>query len=193
MLTDQQFANAAGSLECEPAAIKAVNQVEARGNGFLRDGRPKILFEGHVFWKQLLKVAIDPTTHVQGNEDILYPTWDPVKVRPFYNMDQYARLNKAKAIDETAAYKSASWGAFQIMGFNYASCNYNSVKEFVDAQNDEFNQLQCFCNYLKKSLLDVNLRNRDWKGFARGYNGSDYWKNQYDIKLKKAYDSFNGQ
>src|ERR1041385_637456 len=114
MLTNQQFAVAAVSINCEAAAVKAVNQVEARGNGF-KNGKPKILFEGHIFWKQLLKIGIDPKTIQIGNEDILYPIWDPVKVRPFYNMDQYVRLDKAKMINEDAALKSASWGAFQIM------------------------------------------------------------------------------
>lgn len=191
MLTEQQFSNAANLLGCDTAAVKAVNQVEARGNGFQKDGKVKILFEGHIFWKQLLKNGIDPKTRLTGNEDILYPTWNLAKVRPYYNMNQYVRLEKAKLIDETAALKSASWGAFQIMGFNHKACGYNTVQEFVSAQAEEANQLMSFCNYLRSTHLDVNLRNHDWKGFARGYNGADYWKNQYDTKLQKAYDAFN--
>jgi hypothetical protein len=190
MLNNQQFSSAGLSINCDAAAIQAVNQVEARGNGFLSNGKPKILFEGHIFWKQLLKVGIDPHPLQAGNEDILYPTWDLDKVRPFYKMDQYTRLDKAKAIHEEAALKSASWGAFQIMGFNHKACGYDTVKDFVNAQADEFNQLQCFCNYIRSTHLDVNLRNHDWKGFARGYNGPDYWKNQYDTKLQRAFDGF---
>jgi len=190
MLTEQQFAEAATTLNCEPAAIKAVNQVESSGSGFRTDGKPKILFEGHIFWKQLLKIGKNPQALQAGNEDILYPVWDLSQIRPFYKMDQFIRLNKAIAIDEEAALKSASWGAFQIMGFNADRCGFNNVKDFVASQNDEFSQLKCFCNYLQNSHLDVNLRNLDWKGFARGYNGADYTKNQYDIKLQKAYDQF---
>jgi len=37
----------------EPAVILAIQQVESGGNGFFSDGRPKILFEGHIFWKEL--------------------------------------------------------------------------------------------------------------------------------------------
>ena len=190
MLTEEQFNEAATLLDCEPASVKAVNQVEARGNGFRPDGKAKILFEGHIFWKQLLSIGMNPQELQHGNEDILYPKWDKTAVRPLYNMDQYVRLEKARQINTDAANKSASWGAFQIMGFNYHACGYNSVGEFVTAQADEQNQLLCFCKYLKGSHLDVNLRNLDWAGFARGYNGPDYTQNQYDTKLKNAYNSF---
>jgi hypothetical protein len=30
----------------------------------------------------------------------------------------------------------------------------------------------------------------DWKGFARGYNGKEYWKYGYDTKIAKAYQSW---
>lgn len=192
MLSDQQFSQAAASIGCETAAVKAVNQVESSGSGFRSDGKPKILFEGHIFWKQLIQIGIDPKTIQAGNEDILYPTWNQATVKPLYKMDQYQRLAKAEKINADAAMKSASWGAFQIMGFNYAYCGYANVGQFVDAQNEEFNQLQCFCNYLKSTHLNVNLQHLDWKGFARGYNGPDYAKNQYDLKLQKAYNSFKG-
>ncbi len=191
MISDQQFSQAAQSIGCQTAAVKAVNQVEARGNGFLADGRPKILFEGHIFWKQLIALGIDPKAHLAGNADILYPVWSSAAVRPLYNMDQYQRLAKARAINEPAALKSASWGAFQIMGFNYASCGYKSVADFVNDQADEAKQLQCFCNYLKSTHLNVNLQHLDWAGFARGYNGPDYLQNQYDKKLAAAYQKFS--
>ena len=37
------------------------------------------------------------------------------------DMGEYERLKKALAIHEKAAACSASWGLFQIMGFNYAA------------------------------------------------------------------------
>jgi hypothetical protein len=192
MITDQQFKQAAKSLNCDAAVIKAVNQVESSGNGFLPDGRSKILFEGHIFWKQLIAAGIDPKPLQKANKDILYPVWNLETVRPLYKMDQYQRLEKAKKINETAALMSASWGAFQIMGFNFKACGEASVQDFVAAQQDEFNQLQCFCNYIQSTHLDVNLQHLDWKGFARAYNGPEYAKNLYDTKLAKAYAKFKG-
>jgi len=189
-ISPQQYAQVAKTLGCEVAAIKAVEKVESSGTGFRKDGRPKILFEGHIFWKQLLAAGKDPAKLRKGNEDILYPVWDAAIVREAYKLDQYARLDKARAIDEAAALKSASWGAFQIMGFNHKSCGFSTVQQFVKAQQDEFEQLNAFCNYLQSTHLNVNLQHRDWKGFARGYNGPEYYKNQYDSKLQKAYEAF---
>jgi hypothetical protein len=191
MLTEEQFQNAAELIGCNIAAVMAVNAVESRGSGFLKDGRPKILFEGHIFWKQLKAIGINPAQFQRGNEEILYPSWNLKAVRPFYNMDQYLRLQKARAINRNAADLSASWGAFQIMGFNYKACGYKLVKDFVTAQDDEYSQLKCFCNYIKNQHLDVNLIHLDWAGFARAYNGPEYTQNQYDAKLKRAYDKYN--
>ncbi|RZK45517.1 MAG: N-acetylmuramidase family protein, partial [Pedobacter sp.] len=121
-----------------------------------------------------------------------YPTWDIERIRPYYKLNQHERLAKAIRINETAALKSASWGAFQIMGFNHEKCGFKSVQEFVKAmEKDEYSQLDSFCKYLCATHLDVNLKNLDWKGFARGYNGPDYVKNQYDTKLAKAYQTYN--
>ena len=52
-------------------------------------------------------------------------------------------------------------------------------------------QLDLFANYIKTVFLDDELRGLDWKGFARGYNGPAYAKNQYDIKLKNAFLKFS--
>ena len=193
MLSKEQFVTEATLLGCETEVVMAVAKVESNGNGFQTDGQPKILFEGHIFWKQLLKAGVNPEKIQTGNEDILYPVWNPEKVRPLYNMDQYQRLNKAKAINHGAALKSASWGAFQIMGFNYAACGYVSVDDFVAAQANEFAQLQCFSNFIKANHLNVNLVHLDWTGFALHYNGNGYAANHYDTKLEAAYKAFKKQ
>ncbi len=114
MITEKQYKDAATSIGCEVAAVKAVNKVESSGSGFLANGKPKILFEGHIFWKQLLALGIDPKPLQKGNEAVLYPTWDRAVVTPLYKMDQYARLEQAKAINKDAALKSASWGALRL-------------------------------------------------------------------------------
>lgn len=193
MLSKEQYKTEADLLGCQTEAVMAVASVESNGHGFLSDGQPKILFEGHIFWKQLLKAGINPESIQKGNEDILYPVWNVAVVRPLYNMDQYQRLNKAKTINAEAALKSASWGAFQIMGFNYSACGYASVDMFVAAQSDEFSQLQCFSNFIKSDHLNVNLAHLDWAGFALGYNGKGYQANNYDTKLRDTYNSYKNQ
>ncbi|WP_262919099.1 N-acetylmuramidase family protein [Niabella hibiscisoli] len=49
ILTEKDFQDAARQLNCEVAAIKAVAEVESKGDGFLPTGEPKILFERHIF------------------------------------------------------------------------------------------------------------------------------------------------
>lgn len=173
----------------EPAAIKAVVIVESGGSGFINGTtKPKILFEGHIFWNQLIKVGIDPNKIIKGNENIIYSKWTKI----YYSEDQYLRLEKAKKINIDAALKSTSWGLFQIMGFNHASCGYNNVTDYVnDMYIDEQHQLQAFINFIKNDSSGNKykaLQNKDWATFAKLYNGSSYALNQYDIKLKKNYD-----
>ncbi|WP_316856208.1 peptidoglycan-binding protein, partial [Ralstonia mannitolilytica] len=58
-LTDADLQAAAEKLNVPLAAIRAVNEVESKGNGFLADGRPVILFERHVMYDQLKKAGKD--------------------------------------------------------------------------------------------------------------------------------------
>jgi len=82
MITESQYVKCADLLNVEPAVIKAVAEVESNGEGFLKDGKPKILFEPHIFWKQLRMRNIRPESHTNGNNDILYPIWQPGKYGP---------------------------------------------------------------------------------------------------------------
>src|SRR5687768_5069995 len=106
MISEIQFEKSAFSPGVEPAVIKAVAEVESNDEGFLLNGQLKILFEPHIFWKQLRLKGIKPELHLQGNEDILYPTWKPGKYGPVSK--QHDRLNRAAKIDREAALLSAS-------------------------------------------------------------------------------------
>ena len=59
-LTTADIECAVASLGVESCVLCAVIAVESFGSGFLPDDRVKILFEGHVFWKELRKRGIDP-------------------------------------------------------------------------------------------------------------------------------------
>lgn len=186
MITESQYVKCAGLLNVQPAVIKAVAEVESNGEGFLKDGKPKILFEPHIFWKQLRMRNIKPESHTNGNNDILYPIWQPGKYGPVSK--QHDRLNRAIKIHREAALSSASWGKFQIMGFNFNRCNCASLDDFITSMSiSEDEHLNMFTCYIKKTFLDDELRALDWKGFARAYNGKFYWKNNYDKKLQAAY------
>ena len=65
---------------------------------------------------------------------------------------------------------------------------YASLQSFIDAMyKDEASQLDAMCRYIKVNNLISALKNKDWKAFARGYNGRNYAINKYDVKLADAY------
>lgn len=191
-LIDEDFTQVAELLGCEPAALKAVQQVETGGRGgFFSPGRPAILFEGHIFWTQLKKRGSNPEDYVKGNENILYPKWEKGHYKG--GIGEYDRLEQARKINREAADASASWGMFQIMGFNYAACGEEGIESFVRSMcESEFKQLLLTANFIKKnSQMLQALQARDWAVFAKCYNGPAYAQNRYDVKLEAAYQKYS--
>ena len=188
-LKDGDFERAAAELGVEVAVIKAVTEVESRGSGYSSNGQIKILFEGHIFWKELDKIYGNAEIKATNDTaDILHEKW----TRKFYKQNQWDRLEKAMKINETAALKSASYGMFQIMGFNHKLCGFPDVQSFVDFnKQSEGNQLLCFVRYCLHRGLDDYLRELDWAGFAKRYNGPGYEKNKYDTKMAVAYEKYS--
>lgn len=178
------------SIDVDPCIIQAICNIESSGSGFSRDGRIKIQFEGHVFYRELRKRGIDPNKYnTDGrNKDIIYPRFTRRYVlRQDAEHDQYAR---ASVINEECAILSTSWGAFQIMGFNYSTCGYRSPFEFRDEMlMGNKAQLDSLIKFLKGKSGMVNaLRTLNFDGIALRYNGSEYHKTNYHNKLKKQYE-----
>lgn len=190
-LTDKDFEIVARLLDCETAALKAVQEVETGGKGgFFAPGKPAILFEGHIFWSQLKKKGLNPESHLPGNENILYPKWEKGHYKG--GIAEYDRLEQARKIDRDAANASASWGMFQVMGFNYAACGETSVESFVNAMSEsEFKQLILSARFIKKAGMLPALLTKNWAEFARRYNGPAYAQNFYDSKLAQAYQKYS--
>jgi hypothetical protein len=196
LLSEQDLIDFSNHFNLELAVVKAVNEVESNGKGFLIDGRPKILFEGHIFWRELEKRGIKPESYMNSNnQDILFENY----TKKYYagGTAEYARLEKAKNIGSDkkitdAANSSASWGLFQIMGFNALSIGYQSIDEFVEKMNqNEGEHLKAFGLFLEKNNLISLLRNKNWASFALKYNGPAYKTNKYDEKLMRAYQKYS--
>lgn len=178
----------ANDLNVEPAALKAVIDVEAAGNGFDNQGRPTILFEPHVFWSELGKIHYYTRRAelAKKHQGLLSPKWDKSLYR--IGGSSHDKLKIAAESNWEAAHKSASWGLGQIMGFNAQKIGYATLKDFIDDMYEsEAKQLKAMGMFLKANGLISKLQRHDWAGFARGYNGSAYAKNQYDVKLANAY------
>lgn len=182
-LTAADFARAAATLEVSVARVRAVDAVESRGRGFHPDSRrPIILFEPHVFSKRSGGRFDD------SHPSISYPTWN-TRPYPPSQAQRYVQLFAALDLDATAALKSASWGRFQIMGFNHLACGFSTVQDFVRAMvAGEAPQLLAFAAFVRANPpMLAALRSADWAGFARLYNGPAFAVHGYDQKLKVAY------
>lgn len=185
-LSDLDIEAAAVQLQVTPAHIKAVWVVEAAGAGFV-GGLPKILFEPHRFSK---------ATRGRFDRDypqISYPQWDKSRY-PKSQGGRYDQLLTAIGLDADAGFASASYGAFQILGENYAICGYPSPWAFALAQSQsEGDQLEAFLNFVQRVGLVGALRKCDWEVFARGYNGTAYRQNRYHERLAEAYVKAGGK
>lgn len=159
--------------------MHAVLDVEAAGSGFDAKGRPKMLFEPHVFYRNLSGAKRNAAVKA----GLAYAKW-----RKGYPKDSYPRLIKAMEIDETAALKASSWGLGQVLGENHLMLGYKTPQAMVLAfMADEENHLKGMVDFIVKAGIDDDLREHNWATFARMYNGPGYKENGYDTKLAKAY------
>lgn len=199
-LTSQDYAQAAQALSrsdlpVPPAAVQAVAEVEAPQGGFDTTGQPRILFEGHQF-SRLTNGIYD-----KAYPDISYPSWDRSKYAKgptpdARNAAEHARLQKAVQLQRNAALMAASWGRFQLMGFNYEACGFPSLQSFINAMYaSEGAQLQAFVVFLQRDRggegarrLRQALKTGDWGPFAQFYNGPGYKDNRYDERLAQAFE-----
>lgn len=190
-LTESDYARAAEKAGIEVNVIKTVTAVEALQFGFYNDGQPITLFERHVFYRELTKkydkLFADKTVALHSS------ICDPSAGGYKGGRAELERLQRARLIDADCALLSASYGLFQIMGFNHKQAGYNTVTDYLEAmRKSEDLQLDAFVNYLlndKDGSLLRSLRNKDFTAFAKEYNGPAYKKNEYDTKMLKVYQS----
>lgn len=185
MLGQTDIATAAEMLGVQVAALMAVNEVESRGEGFL-NSNPIVLFERHVMHRRLAEAGKDADALAARYPDLVNPK------RGGYRggAQEWYRLNLARQIDADIANESASWGAFQIMGYHWRALGYASIGDFVSAMSrNEAAQLDAFVRFiLADDGLHKALKARKWADFAKGYNGPAYKENLYDTKLQRAYE-----
>lgn len=163
--------------------VHAVIDVESAGGGFDSSGRVRMLFEPHIFYREL-PVAKRNAAVKAG---LAWKLW-----KRDYPKDSYPRLSAAIAIDRDSALRSASWGLGQVMGFNCVAAGYETAEDMVKAfAEDEEHHLRAMIEFIRYNKLDDELRRHDWAGFARGYNGEQYAVNKYDTKLAEAFTKWS--
>lgn len=188
-LAERDLEQAADRLGVPVAAIKAVNEVETAGRGFLDDGRPVILYERHVLYRLLDERGIDPAPLAARYPNVINPQ------RGGYagGVAEWSRLASARQIlpgHPGLPEQACSWGQYQIMGFHWQRLGYGSIEAFVSCMaSGEAAQLDAFVAFIEADpgLLKA-LKARKWDAFAKAYNGPAYRANLYDVKLARAFE-----
>ena len=174
--------------------IKAIAEVETMGEGYLANGKPKILFERHRMYFYLNQKF----GKAKANELMSkHPNIVNTKTGGYHGGSaEYTRLSQAKHLNESCALQSASWGRFQLMGENWKDLGYASVQDFV-AQHEQSESLQfeAFLRYCENKSGEVDdkhwklidaLRQENWHVVFTLYNGRNYKKLGYDSKFLRV-------
>ncbi|SFT48882.1 N-acetylmuramidase domain-containing protein [Pseudomonas marincola] len=195
LLGHADLSAAAKRLGVDIAIVLAVNQVESLGNGFASNGKPTLLFERHIMYRQLCSPQHpdDDAKQLKQHADELarlYPNLINSAPGGYAGgTAEHQRLARARMIDDSSALASASWGAFQIMGYHWQLLGYSSVQEFAERMaKSEAEQFEAFVRFIEADpALHKALKNKKWAEFAKRYNGPSYARNLYDTKLERAY------
>lgn len=184
--TDKYLAEVADNLNADINFVKAISEVESSGNGFLPDGRPKILFERHYMYRHLNKLGLTPNEY-----QAIVPNIVNRKYGGYVGgKGAYLRLEIAKSIDLESAYRSISTGAYQIMGAHYKRLGFGSAEEmyrYLSVSTE--NQIKVFEKFIETDeRLLKSVQEKDFRTFARIYNGPKH--KSYDKKIRNAYDKF---
>lgn len=193
-LTDTELPRIGAIIGVGEDVLHAVMDVEAPKSGFDDQGRPRILFEPHVFYRELGPGAKRDEAVKQG---LAYQNWKSGAYGK--ESEQYGKLERAVAIDRNAAIRSCSWGRGQIMGFNHALVGYVSASAMVDAfMASEASQVEAIVTFMASKRLDSHLRKiealkrpstpEDWKPVALGYNGAGYATHNYHGRLADRHN-----
>lgn len=179
-LTDVDIPRIASRIRCGEDELHAFMDVEASGSGFDEQGRPKMLFEPHIFYRLLRGQAREAAVR----RGLAYRDWGA----GVYPTDSYPRLAQAMAIDEEIALMSASWGLGQVLGLNHRLVGYKTAKDMVLAfMDDEAAQLDAIVDFLIANGIDDDLRAHRWDVVARVYNGPNYRKHNYHKRMAQRF------
>jgi hypothetical protein len=177
-VTEAEIEAIAARLGCGLKQIRAVSMVESGGAAFDRQGRPKILFERHLF-------------HRLTNGEFSVSSFSNPKAGGYAD-DSWQKLALAACKNPKAAFSAASWGKFQVMGLHWAALEYPSALDMAySAVTGEAAHYEMLARYIERNglrpaLAKLSTDPLSCRDFARGYNGPDYSRNDYDVKLARA-------
>lgn len=175
---DADIAVYAAKLGCTADQVKAVAAVESSGSGFDKSGRPKILYERHLFHR-LTDGKYSPAPYSQS-------------AGGGYGEDSWHKLAMACARDPDAAFAACSWGKFQVLGMHWSKLGYAGPFDLADScVTSEAAHYDLLVRYVQTFGLTAAIRKisrdpEDCRDFAAGFNGPAYRKFNYHARIAAA-------
>lgn len=190
--TGAALTSAAARLECSVSALTAITIVESNGSGFDKQGRVKVLFEKHKFYKHVP----DAKRAAAVKAGLARKEWIRAKEGGYRDQPTNGAalelLIRAMAVDEVAALKSASYGMGQVLGENFGVCGWPSVQAFVlDMIASEDNQIAAIIGFVEGNGLADEVRDLDFDAIARVYNGPGQ-VTLYGGRMRAEYQKLEG-
>jgi hypothetical protein len=181
-LTMRDYQEVAAQYGIQVIDLWAFAQIESNGGGFLPDGRMKILFEGQWFWHHLRVAGLRPDQLTHRYPTIVYPRW--TRAHYLGGAREHDRLRIAEGIHRHSARMSASWGMFQLMGFNCQAGGYSTVDAMLaDYQKGERQHLDSILKFMQGKGINTALKAGNYRRAITLYNGEgqvDYYLNLFN-------------
>ncbi len=182
----------ANEAKIEPAALLAIAEVESGGRALhnVNGGKePAIRFEGHYFDRRLSGRLRD---YARSN-GLSAPIAGRIR-NPKSQGERWLLLERAMGLNKKAALESTSWGLGQVMGAHWEWLGYASVDDLVaEARGSVAGQTRLMLRFIEKAELLEVLKARNWREFARRYNGPAFARNEYDKRMAEAYQRWQKQ
>lgn len=175
----------ATALGVTTSAAAGIMKVESGGETFSAATDKSIMrFENHVLWRRWGRAnAATFNTHFQfaqgpGEKPFNGHRYRDAAADPWSDFHGNQALERhvlelAARLAGDVAYECASFGAGQVMGFNFAMLGFASARDLV-ARYDrgERAQITGIFEYIRGARLADAVKRGDFKAVARGYNGS---------------------
>ncbi|HHV69391.1 N-acetylmuramidase family protein [Brucella intermedia] len=182
----------ANEAKIEPAALLAIAEVESGGRALhnVNGGKePAIRFEGHYFDRRLSGRLRD---YARSN-GLSAPVAGRIR-NPKSQGERWLLLERAMGLNKKAALESTSWGLGQVMGAHWEWLGYMTVDDLVaEARGSVAGQARLMLRFIEKAELLEVLKARNWRDFARRYNGPAFARNEYDKRMAEAYQRWQKQ
>jgi hypothetical protein len=178
-LSDEALDHACGLMGVDAPTFWAVAGAATGGFGFLPSRRPVIRFERQLFH--------DLTG---GRFDAADPgISSPEPGGHLGGAHEYARLERAAQLDQSAALQSTLWGLGLVPGFHFASLGYRSIEQMVEAMvHAEDDQALALARLISDEGIDYALIDRDWAEAAEGFAGAGCQVSDHAARLAAAFE-----